>query len=76
MYGIDTFETNTFDLEKNEVEDVNNAYAASPILHENYKNHPASCQSTGFSLANLEETKALKLNNQNLVQPKESQASD
>ena len=81
MYGTDTFETNTFvntfnELEENEVEDVNDAYTASPILHENYKNHLASCQSTGFSLANLEETKALKINIQNLVQPENYQTSE
>ena len=61
VYGIDTFETNTFitsfdEIEENEFEGINDACEAIPNLHENCKNHPASCQSTEFSLANLEET--------------------
>ena len=61
VYGIKAFETNTLvipidELEKNEVEGIDDACNTIPILHENCKLHPASCQSTGFSLANLEET--------------------
>merc|ERR1712105_251330 len=61
VYGIDTFETYTFytpleEVEENEFNGINDACEAIPNLHKNCKNHPASCQSVEFSLANLEET--------------------